>query len=394
MPPPDIQPSMPGPTPGPTARPAPAPRSARALVVSALWIALYLVLLDVGVNVLFAYPTDPRDINPTRLEQYFEYGRSVEGKLARMTRGADADSAPILTAGWLDGARGIADVVEPDAAHRPVVTFYGMSHAQLLAKEVAEQDRTLAIRNVTAPLGVPTWAFAAFGRDHERVRSDVVILTLMTNTIPLLSTTSGGTMYFDGAYPYTYPRYTVENGALKADPPPFTSLEGYREAFYDRSRWTAYLDWLARVDKYFDPLLFRGTALDKSALVRLLRRSYAITARGALIAQVYDDARGFNPAAEEVRVLDALLGEFGRLAREDGAVPLVFIVNNVNTGDHAFRLLQPMLAKHGIAYLSSHQVVPPNDPRNYDATSHFVPEKNRELAQVMAQLIHRAIDRR
>jgi hypothetical protein len=251
----------------------------------------------------------------------------------------------------------------------------------------------LEVRSRAAPLAVPTWSLAAYSADRERVRSDVVVLAVMTNTIPLLATTSGATMYFDGAYPYTYPRYVLEDGVLRSEPPPFSSLEGYRRFFFDRTLWEEYVGWLAKHDKYYDPLLFRGTALDRSSLVRLLRRAYALASRRAKQAEVYDDVRGFDTGSEEARMLEAVVAEFALLARKDGAIPVVYIVNNLNTGDRALRLVEPTLVKHRIAYLSSHQIVPPNEPRFYLPDSHFAPAKNLELAQAMGRLIRGQLER-
>lgn len=359
-----------------------------------LWILFYLSLLDVGANVFFAYPEDPRNISPSPIQQYLEYGRSVEGKLARMTRQTDEESAPILVAGWLTGYSTEAEPPQDEGTPRPIVTFYGMSHAQLLAKELASRDSSLEVRFRAAPQAVPTWSYTAYLYDRERVRSDAVVLTVMTNTIPLLSTTSGATMYFDGAYPYTWPRYCLEHGALRSVAPPFVSVDGYRKSFYERARWNAYVEWLARYDKYYDPLLFRNSLLDKSSLVRLLRRSYALATRRARQAEVYDEGRGFDPSSEEAAVLRAVVVEFARRARTDGAIPIVFIVNNRDTSDHAFVLLKPTLSGSRIPYLSSHEICPPNDPRNFLPDSHFQPSKNAELAQAMARLLHEALAER
>jgi hypothetical protein len=394
---PDPSPPAPSSAPGNGADRPSANRSSRGLARfrrPGVFIALYLLLLDVGANLFFPYPTDPRETSPSKGAQYFEYGRSIEGKLARMTRETPSQSAPIVSSGWL------SDVGSADAQksrrdpNRPTVTFYGMSHAQLLAEDVARQDDSLAVRVVAAPLAVATWSFAAYSRDRERVHSDAVVLAVMTNTISLLSATSGGTMYFDGAYPYTWPRYFLENGALRSIPPPFVSADDYRKFFFDRDRWETYRAWLATHDKYYDPLLFRRTLLDKSSLIRLMRRSYALATRGARQSEVYDDQRGFNASSEEILVLKAIIVEFGRLARLENSIPIVYVVNSLNTGDRAFRLLQPLLLEQGISVLSSHEICAPNDPRNYLADSHFVPSKNAELAQAMARLLHERLAER
>jgi hypothetical protein len=357
----------------------------------AAWLAFYLLAIDVAANLFFAYPSDPRNTSPSKMRRYFEYGRSVEGKLDRMTRRTNAESAPILAAGWLPAGRTAPDAGPAGRATKPVVTLYGMSHANLLAEEMARGDETVQIRSRAAPLGTPTWAYTAYLRDRERVRSDVAILTVMTETIPLLSATSGGTMYFDGAYPYTWPRYYLVDGTLRSVAPPFLSVEGYREHFYDEGRWSAYRRWLEAHDSYYDPLLFRRSVLDGSSLLRLLRRSYAFATRARKKAAVYDDARGFDASSEEVRLLDAIVADFARSARREGTRPIVFVVNNLNTGARAFELLRPTLERDRVPCLSSHELCPPDEPRNYLPDSHFTPAKNAELARAMVDLVHREL---
>jgi len=52
----------------------------------AAWVVAGLITIDILINVLLAYPADPKVTSPSRLRLYFEYGRSTEGQLSRMTR--------------------------------------------------------------------------------------------------------------------------------------------------------------------------------------------------------------------------------------------------------------------------------------------------------------------
>ena len=350
------------------------------------WIAFYLAVIDAGVNLMFAYPKDPRNIAPSRIRQFFEYGRSVEGKYARMTRRTAEESAPIVSSGWLEDNPSFV-TPKSERLDGPVVSVYGMSHAGLLADDMAKCDPRLTVRFVGAPGAVSSWAYSAFLVDRQRTRSAVSILAVMTVGIPKLGTTTGSTMYFEFAYPYTYPRLYVENGALRAVPPPIASGSAFRSALFDEASWTAYVDWVARHDKYYDPLLFKGSVLDRSSFVRLLRRAYATAAGARLEAAVYDHRNGFDRQSEEARLLEALVVDFARKAREDGSFPVVYVVNNLGTSDHAYRLLEPVLRANGIASLSSHQICPPNDPRYYLPDSHFEPETNLKIARAMVELV-------
>jgi hypothetical protein len=302
------------------------------------------VTIDVAVNVLAAYPEDPRNTSPSRIQQFFEYGRSVEGKLARMTRRTAEASAPIVGAGWLEGNPSFA-TTKSKLLDGPVVTVYGMSHAGLLAEDLAKVAPDLTVRYVGAPGAVASWAYGAFLVDRRQARSAVSILALMTVGIPKVGTTTGSTMYFEFAYPYTYPRLYLEGDALRSEPPPFASAEAFRTTLHDPSRWKAYVTWLAAHDEYFDPLLFEGSFLDRSSLARLARRAYASAAGERHEAAVYDRRTGFDRRSGQARLLEALVEDFARKAREDGSFPVVYVVNNLGTGDHAYRLLEPVLRR-------------------------------------------------
>src|SRR5579872_2932982 len=89
-----------------------------------IWVVLWLVAFDILINVFIAYPIDPKIENPPRLRAYFEYGRSTEAQLSRMTRAERSQTAPITLAGWYDPLQ----VLESNS-QRPIVTFYGMSHS-------------------------------------------------------------------------------------------------------------------------------------------------------------------------------------------------------------------------------------------------------------------------
>src|SRR5665213_1226307 len=90
-----------------------------------IWVVIGLAVIDAQINVAFPYPRDPRNIHPTALQSFFDYGRSTEGKLARMTRLDPVQTAPITLAGWYNPLV-VKEVPVPPGAQ--IVTIYGMSH--------------------------------------------------------------------------------------------------------------------------------------------------------------------------------------------------------------------------------------------------------------------------
>ena len=352
-----------------------------------LWICTYLVIIDIAINIIFSYPKDPRNINPSAIRQFFEYGRSIEGKLARMTRKEIDESAPIVSSGWLVEAPKRLVSNNLNSENRPVITVYGMSHAGMLAEDMAKIDNSLIIRFKGAAGAVPTWSYAAYLYDIDQYDSDVVILGIMTRGVPLICTTSGATNHFDAVYPYTYPRFFLSDGTLEYVWPPFISFKDYVEYFYSSEKWKAYIKWLEENDKFYDPVLFKKNIFDNSSIFRMLRRAYAYSIQRKKEAEVYSDTTGFNIESDEVKILQSLVVEFSQIVKRRNSLPVVYIVNNVLMGDRLFKLLEPTLLSHNIPFLSSHEICPPNDPRFYLPDSHFIPSKNIEISNAMINII-------
>lgn len=352
-----------------------------------LWIIVYLVLIDIFINVIFHYPKDPHNIHPSFLQSYFDYGRSVEGKLQWMTRPTADESAPRVSGGWLKSDRHHSLPTKASKPDEVLVALYGMSHTEELWKAISKTDKGYLVRGFMAAGATPNWAYAAYDFDKGRHNADVVILGVLTDSIPLITSTTGMTAYFDMSYPYTFPRYTVKNEKLFAAHPPFEDAKGYIEYFYDQSKWSYYRAWLSKNDKYYDPILFQRSLLDHSAFFRLLRRAYSEREKQRRINSVYSKT-GFIEESEEIVVLRTIVRTFAESARKDNIIPIIYIVNSKGLGDHLFRILKPVLDAHNIPYLSTHIICPPDDPRVYlSENSHFIPSKDMELAREMIRII-------
>jgi hypothetical protein len=351
-------------------------------------------MIDIAINLMFAYPTDPRNTNPSYLQTYFEYGRSSEGKLERMTRHTAEKSAPILAFGWLDSESYFSLPNKPLKNNQILVSVYGMSHTKALGEAISKCNRNFIIREITAPGAPPNWSFATYRFEKNRHQADVVILGIMTDSVPLISSTSGATSYFDMSYPYTFPRYLMKGNSLHPIYPPFFTADGYRDYFFNDKKWSEYREWLSKYDKYYDPTLFRKTMIDKSSLIRLLRRAYSETVRRERITKVYTN-QGFNVKSEEIAVLHEMVKDFAQTAKENNSIPVIYLVNNLGRGDHLYKVLKPVLEANNIPYLSTHIICPPNDPRLFlSMNSHFILSKDIELAQEMIKIIEKELRKR
>jgi hypothetical protein len=348
------------------------------------WALGCLLALDVGASLAFAYPNDPRDLSPSRWALYFDYGRSMEGRLRRATRSDPEQTAPITLSGWYEPLPAVARQAKAGAG--PTVHFYGMSHAVRLADALQETSDVLTARSVGAPGATGNWAFGAFRRDQDRRKGDVAVLALMSTTLPMITTMSPMTWNSSFAMPYTSDRYRLSDGRLTVVRPPYESFPAYVAAFDDPAQWSEVERTFAENDPFFDRKLFQQTALDHSSLVRLLRRAWAQKRDREARAKALNEA-GYVAHSEAVRLANAIVAAFANRARREGVIPVIYIVNNQGFGDHLFRALERTLERHQIPYLNSAAVIDPGDPRSYLPDTHFTDEADARLAGELERII-------
>jgi hypothetical protein len=350
------------------------------------WIVVSLIIIDISINFFLAYPSDPKVTNPSQLRLYFEYGRSTEGQLSRMTRPDPSMTAPITLAGWYDPL----DITEfPTNSSNSTVTIYGMSHAVRLGHALRRISRQLTPRIVGAP-GAPTnWSYGAYLRDRGGKKSRAVVLAIMSYSLPMITTLSAATWSFDLPMPYSMDRFYLDGDYLRVVHPPFTSFEDYVDKFYDPVKWAAVRNQFASDDAMYNSFIMRANILDHSSLLRLVRRAYAQRYLREIRKAVLDGT-GIRADSEEVHVARAIVREFAKQARVDGVIPVIFIVNNLGYSDYLFRALRPTLMEDNIPYVSSHTIVSPDDPRGYLPDSHFTDEVDDQLARELERVISEA----
>lgn len=351
------------------------------------WTIAFLVALDFAIGALFPYPQDPRETNPGAVAMFFDYGRSMEGRLRRATRSDPAQSAPITQAGWYDP---LVATTRPDKPDGVEVTFYGMSHAMRLAEAVQETSPRLSARTVGAPGATANWAYGAFLRDQGRSDSKVAVLAIMSSTLPMITSPAPMNWNSSFALPYTADRFVLENGELRQIKPPYDSFAEYARALEDPAAWDAASSAFARTDPFYDPWLLRETWLDNSTLVRMARRAWA-QSRDRGMRDGVIDARGYDADSEAVRVANAMVADFARQARARGQIPVVYVVDSFGFGDQLSRALAATLRRDRIAHLATHTVVDPRAAAGYLPDSHFTDANERRLARAMDQVIESAL---
>jgi hypothetical protein len=358
------------------------PRNAIPMIFLTMWTFLGLLAIDLSINYLFAYPNDPKFLNPSRLQLYFEYGRTAEGQLSRMSRPDRSETAPITLAGWYDPLQ----IEGPSIADASTVTFYGASHTVRLARALGRISNRFSVRVVGAPGATANWSYGAYLRDQGGRKSRAAVLSFNSNNFAMISSFSPMIWSVDLPIPYTADRFYVEGDRLKVIHAPYTSFDQYVKMFYDRAAWSAALDFFAKNDPLYRSFSVRANILDHSSLWRLYRRAHSQNIIRDLQRSVLDRT-GFRPGSEEIKVAQMIIHQFAMEARSLGIIPVIFIVNNQGYADHLFRALLPALNADKVPYLSSHTIVPSDDPRAFLPDSHFTEEYDDRLATALIGVI-------
>jgi hypothetical protein len=197
------------------------------------------------------------------------------------------------------------------------------------------------------------------------------------------------TWNIDFPMPYTADRFYIEGSGLRASRPMFDSFDQYADTFYDQAKWDGFRTDLSKNDTIYDAFIMRANLFDHSSLVRLVRRAYGQRTIRNARHQVLDQS-GYRDS-EQVRIANLMIKQFAELARKDGALPIIYIVNNFGYSNYLFQAVRATLQVNDIPYVSSDSIASPNDPRKYLPDSHFTNETDDQIARALALLIEKRL---
>jgi hypothetical protein len=366
-------------------------RPMRDVLTVSAWVLGFLVGFEVTVNSLFPHPTDPRQPPSGQLVVYFDYGRSIEGKIRRLVGPTDETSGPLASAGWIDGD----DIAkQPDRASRSdgmLISVYGMSFSSQVGTAMAELDPRITPRLFGGPAAPPNHSYATYQRDRGG-NARVVILGVLASSVVGLATNNGMTWRFEGPAPFTYPRFRSTPAGLEARWPSVRTLGQMREALGDPDSWHHLIAQIRADDDVYDPFLFTQNVLDRSALVRLVRRAWGQRVLGQVRGRLRTSS-GFVQDSDEIKSLRAILAAFSDEVRKDGKLPLVLLIHDPDYRDHLYQAVKSTLEEKQIPFVSTHTICPTTNPRNFLPDSHFTPEANRLIAWAVLEKLDRHVPR-
>lgn len=328
-----------------------------------------LVVLDLLVALLLLRA-------PASLTSFFDYGRSVPGKIDHWDR-SPGTPGNLLEIAWRPGL--MAQSAQQFAAGDPAPTLrsYGMSFTQQLVDAARRIDPGLRTDDHAGPGAPPNFVYSVFLDDRASRRAgDVVIFGILSSSVPALASFSNRTWVFEQPAPFTYPIFRPDpaGGLTRLDP----AVAAFAD-MADPAKVSAFDIQMRTEDGLWTPEAFALPGLDVSPFARLLRRALAtgaIDAREAAITA--HPERGQMPWAE---VLRRMVREVARISREDGQIPLIVLVQARDLSSPALReALVPLLEAENIPYLATDTVADPRDAAAYLPDGHLTRAVNDALA--------------
>ena len=353
--------------------------------VALLWTIAGLIVIDIAVGLAFRMPADARK-EGSSLQNYFNYGRSIEGKLRYLVGRTPEEDAPIVKAGWLlqecESERSLP-------AGKMGFDIYGMSFTGYIADEMTALDPQLASRQFGGPAAPPNHTYACFLRRLQAKRdlAPIQIVGVLASSVRRMETISGLTTSFESPMPFSYPRYSLnQDGRLSGHMPSIESANDLRAALNNSGKWHEFEQDLARNDYFYSRPVFKADLLDHSVIARMIRRAW-----GQRVLNERTDAlgatNGFSGAPNIPAVLGAMLVDFAKEARERGTRPVVLLIEDRGYGESLSRVTAPTLRANDVEFLATSTIVSPNDSANFVGDGHFTPAAFEKIANAVLKLL-------
>lgn len=369
-------------------------RSARSGVRSGLttlcFALLCLIVLDFAIGHLVGTPYGRDAAKATPLTRYFDYGRSIEGKVRAMAGTDGSDPHPLAQTGWVGLPTGQPE--RPGQAQDLLIAVYGMSFAASIAKYMQEYDRRIGVRFAGGPAATLSHSYAMYLADRGHHEASVVALGILASSLPALATTTHMTWNFEAPSPHFYPRFMISGGKLVELAPSVGSLAQLQEVVKDASRWRALVAGIAAHDEFYDALVFGSWSADDSVLARMARRGWGQSSKRKTIER-FHNAAGFTNELGQIEIAHALVRAFIAQVRSDGKFPVIVAINDRGYADHLHRVLAPVVSSDTALYFSTHELAPASESGNFLKDGHFVADKDRLMGRRLAELLNERLNR-
>ena len=345
--------------------------------------AIFVVVLDIMVAATLSWASNNGKLQS--LVQYFEFGRSVPGKLTQW------EESPGMPGNLYDVAWRSQSVMhsqqafkEEKAAQGPVVRSYGMSFVNNIMRHAVDIKNEIKWDAHAGPGAPPNYTFALFQDDRNARRlGDVAVFGILSSSVSSMAALSNSTWAFEQPAPFTYPVFWPEAAGLRRVEPAINSaaeLRGLTDE--DRQIWEAQL---RQEDFFFGAHTFGLTWLDYSPFARLVRRALATSRIEQTEAEIL---AGDYPYEQVLRLM---VGEFARAARADGQIPVVMLIQSRSPTDpNVLEIVKPVLDLDSIPYLATAEHFDPRDASGFLSDGHYAARVDRLFAKHFLYVLEKA----
>ncbi len=351
------------------------PTSYRRVFLVVLWTLLWLAAVDVALNL----------VRVPSVTRYFNFGRSIEGKLLE-TLGPQADRPDaVIQAGWIDPAQWRKTLAAtPHDGTDLLVAVYGQSFAFNAVEAMVAQDGHMTSRLIGGPAAPVSHSYAAYRADAPLRKADAVVVGILASSLPKAGSMSGLSWTFESPAPFTFPKFVLQGGELKETPPLLTTEADFRAAFAERgAAWQSFKDQLRVEDQGFDGFVFNQSALDHSALARLVRRGWVASNQHYELEPVEP---GTDPGGQ-VAVAKVLLQRIQALAAAHQERLVVVLFQDRAAEVNLSQALGPALNQLGITYISTDHLFSSQDAANFVADGHYSEAANGLIARALRDIV-------
>jgi hypothetical protein len=345
---------------------------------AAVWTCLFLLLLDVSMNLVQRYGASGQGA-VLSMSRYLDYGRSIEGKLHRAVLPENAHaSGKVVSAGWLDPALW-TDLPRSSTAGSPLVAVYGQSFT-FRTMTLASQTMPVSLRKIGGPAAPVTHSLEAYRLDTQRDRADWVVVGVLASSMGKVNAMSGLGGSFESPAPYTYPALTRRAEAWEARMPALPNELSFREALSTGGpTWQAFRQQVLEANPALDAFAFDQSWSDHSALMRLIRRGWVTSLQSEHhVPRLSSELLGANLEA---------LRRLGTLARERNERLLVIVFRDRGALDINVAPILAELRRLEIPTIDSQVDVDANDPRVFESDGHFKADAERRVAARVVNLM-------
>jgi hypothetical protein len=345
-------------------------------------ILTLLAVIDLAVMGVLKWAEDNGKMGA--LVRYFDYGRSVPGKLAKWEDNPDnlGNLYDLAWRGEVIATSTAAFDAEPQQA-TPTIRSYGMSFVDNILKSAREERPALTLDPHSGPSAPPNYTYALFQDDiANRREGDIAVFGILSSSVSGLAAMSNRTWAFEQPAPYTYPVYHLVDGALHRMEPLINSGAAERELRHRPIAYAAWTEQLSNEDQFYFAATFGATWLDFSPFARLVRRALA----QGHVAQVQQNIQNGSYQCEEV--LQIMITNFAETARRDGQIPVVMLIQSRDPKDlDLLDIAKPVLERNNVPYLATVQHFDPRNASGFLSDGHYLPAVDKKFALAFIDLL-------